>query len=611
MSAWRRTLFAAGLALASAAPAAAQAFTSGRVVKAQGYLSFDRVPPGSSFRLAVAAKIDDGWHINAHNPTLDYLIPTSLSIEKNDGMQGLTFDEPIYPGHVERAFEFTAGEKLRVYEGTVLIGVEGKAAKDLAPGARSLRCTLTVQACNDKSCLAPAKLTVEIPLPIAGPGEPVNAVNGDIFGSIKFAGGAFPAQATAEGLTAGAQPDGAGPNDLGRSIRQSGWLATLGLIFLSGLALNLTPCVYPLIPITLAYFGGQAAGKPSQTFKLASMYVLGMCLTYSALGALAATTGSVLGSALQSPVSLMFVALVMVALALSMFGLYDIQVPLALRRFVMSRPGASGALFMGLTVGLVAAPCVGPFVVSLLAYVGRAGSPLLGFSLFFVLALGLGVPFLVLGGFAGAATGLPKAGAWMDWVKKVFGCILIAMAFYFINPLLPKEVARFMIPIVLLASGLYLGFVEGSPVRGVGFRTARFSTALVCAAIAVWLMLPVDAAAGVRWEPYSDEALHAAQAARRPVMIDFTADWCLPCKELDHYTFSDQDVVAASRGFFTLKADITSTLSPPVEALKNRYEILGAPTIVFLDATGQERRDLRLTGFEKAPEFLERMRKVL
>ncbi len=601
------TAFAALALLAAGGAPRAQAFTSGRVVKASAYLSFDRVPPGSAFRLAVAVDIDDGWHINAHEPTFDYLIPTKIEFEKNEALSGITFGEPIYPAFVERAFSFTDGKPLKVYEGRALIGVEGSAARDAAPGARTLKITLTVQACNDTSCLAPARIPVELSLPIAAPDEPINAINEKIFSGIRFSGGAFPAQPPPGGVSGG---DTAAGNTVSRWVEQLGWGGALALIFLGGLALNLTPCVYPLIPITMAYFGGQAAGRPSRTFTLASLYVLGMCCTYSALGVLAASTGSVLGSVLQSPLALIFVAVVMVGLGLSMFGLYDIQVPSALRSRIGSRPGYGGALFMGLTVGLVAAPCVGPFVVSLLAYVGQVGSPLLGFWLFFVLALGLGVPYLLLGGFTGAATGLPRAGAWMVWVKKVFGCIMFAMAFYFVNPLLPAPVASFSIPVVLFVSAVYLGFVEGSPIRSTGFRAARFATAAACLAIAAALVIPTRASVGVDWQPFSEGALADAGAQGRPAIVDFTADWCLPCKELEHFTFSDPAVVAASKRFATLKADITSQVSGPVRALQQKYDIMGAPTIVFFGADGAERRDLRLTGFEKPGPFLERMSQV-
>ena len=575
--------------------AGAQAFTSARVVKVNGYLSLDKIPPGSPFKVAVELAISDGYHVNANKPTLDYLIPTVVKFAPETAGAGFTLVEPIYPEFVERVFSFTDGKALRVYEGRTLIGVEGTAARTLSPMTMTLKGVVTVQACDDNSCLAPAKIPIELPVTIAGPGEPIKAINTETFSQIKFA----------------AVVGSAGGDDrIDRWVTEHGWAAALALIFLGGLALNLTPCVYPLIPITLAYFGGQAAGRPRRTFSLAAIYVLGMCMTYSALGVVAASTGSILGSWLQSPLALVFVALVMVALGLSLLGLYELKVPAALRNRITARPGYGGALFMGLTVGLVAAPCIGPFVVSLLAYVGQTGSPFLGFWLFLVLSLGLGLPYLVLGGLAGATTGLPRAGAWMVWVRKLFGCILFAMAFYFINPLLPESWTRFTIPVVLALSGVYLGFVEGSPIRAAGFRVARFATAGIALAVAAWLLVPSDLSAGVAWEPYSDEAFGAAVGAGRPVIIDFTAEWCLPCKELDHLTFTHPDVIAASARFVRLKADITGVATPAVQSLLKKHEVLGAPTIVFIDSGGQERKDLRLTGFEGASGFLERMKQI-
>ena len=586
-----------------------QGLSSARVVTAAGYLSIDRVHPGSAFHAAVVADVAEGWHVNAHNPSLDYLIATAFTVDPN-APAGFSFQEPIYPPHVTKAFSFTKGATLRVYEGKIPIGIAATAARDLVPGEARIEGTLTVQACNDTSCLAPARIRIAIPVTIAAPGEPVNAINQEIFTAIAFEGGAFPDQDESAAAPASGAAGTAAVNSVERWIVDHGWLATLALIFLGGLALNLTPCVYPLIPITLAYFGGQASGRPSRTFGLASAYVLGMCATYSALGVLAATTGGLLGAILQNPVALVFVALVLVALGLSMFGLYDVQVPMALRSRITSRSGFGGAIFMGLTVGLVAAPCIGPFVVALLAYVGRVGSPLLGFWLFFVLALGLGLPYLFLGGFAGAATGLPRAGAWMVWVKKLFGCVMFAMAFYFVNPLLPAAFATYSIPIVLIASGVYLGFVEGSPIRSAGFRVARVATAAVCAVIAALLMIPANASQGIAWEPYSAAAFQEAVAAGRPVLIDVTAEWCLPCKEMDHFTFTDPAVVAEAGRFTTLRADITRGIADDVVDLQASHKILGAPTFLFIGPDGREREELRLTGFEKAPAFLARMEAV-
>jgi thiol:disulfide interchange protein DsbD len=594
---------AAGLALlASPGGASAQAFSSARVLKARALASVDRVHPGTSFQIAVVAEVEKDWHINAHRPSFDYLIPTVVSL---DPVPGLTFREPVYPAHLEKAFAFTDGKPLRVYEGEVLVGVDVAVAADVAPGPLTLKGAFSAQACNDVSCLAPGKIPIEVPVAVASPGEAVALANQDVFKRIAF----VPA---GPGPGASERGSAVAPGDIGASIDRRGLLLSLPLILLGGLALNLTPCVYPLIPITVSYFGGQAAGRPLRTAGLASVYVLGMSVTYSALGAVAATTGGLLGGALQNPWVLGFVAAVMVALALSMFGFFEIAVPGFITNRIGARRGPAGALFMGLTVGLVAAPCIGPFVVGLLAYVGQVGSPALGFFLFFVLSLGLGLPFLVLGTFSGAAAALPRAGAWMVWVRNLFGCVLLGMALYFLRPVLPEAAARIAMGVLILGSGVFLGFFERSAVKTRAFGAARLVTAAAAAAAGVWVLAPgrAGAAETLSWRTFDEAILEEAARDGRPVIIDFTAEWCIACKELEHFTFSDPEVRAEASRFVTLRADLTSYASPPVEAVKRRFGILGLPWVVFLDATGAERPDLRVTGFVPPREFLERMRRA-
>ncbi|MBI4598180.1 MAG: sulfite exporter TauE/SafE family protein, partial [Candidatus Omnitrophica bacterium] len=203
--------------------------------------------------------------------------------------------------------------------------------------------------------------------------------------------------------------------------------------FLGGLALNLTPCVYPLIPITISFFAGQAQQRVARTALLAVCYVLGLAITYSTLGLVASLTGGMLGATLQQPWVPVFVAMVMVALGLSLCGLFEFRIPAALTsRLGVARTGAVGALIMGLTVGIIAAPCIGPFVLGMLLYVGQLGRPVVGFWLFFALALGLGLPYLFLGIFAGQLHRLPRSGAWLTWVKQALGCVLFGVALYLV-----------------------------------------------------------------------------------------------------------------------------------------------------------------------------------
>ncbi len=380
----------------------------------------------------------------------------------------------------------------------------------------------------------------------------------------------------------------------------------LGLVFVSGLALNLTPCVYPLIPITLGYFGRQSGGQGAKTFGLAAAYVLGMSVTYSALGVFAALSGSLFGVWLQKPVVILAIAAVILALALSMFGLFEIQVPHFISDRTGSRGGVLGAASMGLFVGFVAAPCIGPFVLSLLTYVAARGSAPLGFLLFFTLAMGLGLPYLVLGTAAGALRKLPRSGDWMVSVRKLFGFILVALAIYFLRPLLPPRLADPAIALPLAAGALYFLFLDRAGTGTAWFKVLKgaFAVALLASA-AVFAIPRPEARAELAFVPYSDSALREASRAGKPVMIDFFATWCLPCKELDEKTFTDPRVVEAARGWVCLKADMTKASEENV-ALAGRWEVKGMPTVVFLGPDGKERAG-RVIGFEKPADFLRRL----
>jgi len=229
----------------------------------------------------------------------------------------------------------------------------------------------------------------------------------------------------------------------------------LGILF-GGMALNLTPCVYPLIPITVSYFGGRS-GK-GQLVGHGLCYIGGLALTNSLLGVAAAMTGGLMGAMLQNPIVLAMVAAILVLFATSLFGFWELRLPGGLMQAASkSYTGYLGTLFMGLTLGVVAAPCIGPFVLGLLTWVAGMGSPLLGFVIFFTLSLGLGLPLFFLAIFSGRIDKLPRSGEWMVWVRKLMGWILVGMAAYFIRPIIPKTAGIFFLAAVALAAGLHLG----------------------------------------------------------------------------------------------------------------------------------------------------------
>ncbi len=394
-------------------------------------------------------------------------------------------------------------------------------------------------------------------------------------------------------------------------LEERGLLVLLGVVFLAGLALNLTPCVYPMMPVTIGFFVNQASGSWGRRVGLPALYVLGMAVTYSVLGVAAGLTGSLFGSLLQKPWITALLVLIFLVMALSMFGLFEIRMPGWLTRFSGGRQGVVGAFLMGLTMGVAATPCIGPFIVPLLAFVGASGKPVLGFWLFFVMAVGMGLPNLVLGTFSGALAGLPRSGTWLIYVKRVMGVALLAVALYFLQPFLPDRRLGFIVLVFALASGIYLAILEGTRMAAGWFRPLKLAVGLLVVATGAWVALPmVSARPEGEWKPYSAEALENARAEGRPVIIDFFALWCLPCKELDRHTFTDPQVVGESGRFLLLKADLTSFESPPVRELRERFDVVGVPTVILIDSRGSERKELRIYGFEDAASFLSRLRQI-
>src|SRR5262245_50166354 len=266
---------------------------------------------------------------------------------------------------------------------------------------------------------------------------------------------------------------------------------------------------------------------------------------------------------------------------------------------------------MGLTLGLVAAPCVGPFIVTLLAFVAATGSPVVGFWLFFVLALGMGLPFLILGVFSGMLSSLPRSGAWLIYAKKVMGVAILAVVIYFLQPFLSDRVLGWVALGYAVAAGIWLAWIEGTKMKAAWFRPLRLVVGALVVVIGAWLAVPlVSAREEVPWRPYSEAALAEARAANKPVLVDFFAVWCAPCRELDRHTYSDPHVIDALDRFVLLKADLTNEESTEVQSLRERYEVYGVPTVVMIDSTGADRKELRLTGFEPPPAFLKRLEQV-
>lgn len=563
------------LALANMASAQLSAFApAGKIVSMRTYLSVDKLRPGDDFQVAVRAAIKDGYHIGASDK--DALYPAKLTLA---APKGITLEPPLYPAAERKSFPIAPKLKLPVYEGTFTVTAKGHVASNAELGPVTITAALDTQACKGDQCYPPELAKIVVETEIAAQGTAVKQIHSEVFKPVEAESG------------------------LESRLAQLPLVLQLLLLYGFGLLLAFTPCVYPMVPVTVGYFSTQGETRTRRVVLLAAMYVLGLALTYSALGAVAATTGKLFGAAMQNPVVIVGLAAVLVALALSMFGLYELRAPAFVHDKASGRSGVLGALFMGLVFGIVCAPCVGPVVLGLMTYVARIGSPAVGFILFFALSLGLGTPLFALAAFSAK---LPVPGMWMIAVREAAGFLLLGVAAYFLKPILPEFIGRYLMPVVVASGGIYLGFFQRSLRSSrVGANLARVA-GVVALVVAVMMATPHAKTQSLKWQPYSPTAI----VAGKPAMIDFTAEWCLACQELEHGPFSDADVIRAAARFQRFRVDGTDRNDREMMETVRSFAVQGFPTVIFLDSSGNEVTSARIVGFVDTREMLKRIGSV-
>jgi thiol:disulfide interchange protein DsbD len=405
----------------------------------------------------------------------------------------------------------------------------------------------------------------------------------------------------------GLGPAGAS-SDLGLgSLLGTGSILAFGVAFAGGVLTSLTPCVYPLIPITVSIFGARKAGSRGEAMALSGLYVLGIAAMYSALGVGAALTGAAFGSVMSNPWVIGFVALVLAAMAASMFGAFELQLPSSWQARLNTVGGAGhlGAFAMGLVSGIIAAPCTGPVLAAALTFIAAKGSVAFGVGIMFTYALGMGLLFFAIGAFS---VSLPKSGPWMDTVKSFFGVALLAAAGVFLKDAFPAVKPLFsaareaaLVAAGVAAAGVLLGALQGS-FHGPWAR--RLAKGLGVVLLVGGIVYSTGAAAarerarmaeGFTWLHSEAEALALAKAQGRPVILDFWAEWCTACKELDKVAWSQPSVREEAGRFVAVKIDGTEA-TPEFDALTEKYGIAGMPTVIFLDAKGREIPDRIMTA---------------
>ena len=535
-----------------------------------------------------------------------------------------TLGEAVYPkGEVK--YDPTFEKDMEVFHKDVTIRVP------VGAGGQPFTLTLTGQGCADAGlCYPPMDSTVKL-TPVAG-GYAVAGTG---------LGGALAPQAASGGLSALVN---AGDTGLADALGGLGWIKTAGVFLVLGLLLAFTPCVLPMIPILSSIvLGGAQQERPSRGrgLALAATYVLGMSVVYTALGVAAGLSGAGLAAWLQTPWILTLFAILLTVLALAMFDVFTFQMPSGVQAMLSERssrvPGGryTGALVMGALSALIVGPCVAAPLAGALLYISQTGDVLLGGSALFAMAWGMGVPLLIVGASSSAL--LPKAGAWMDGVKRLFGMLLLATAWWMLIPVVPTWVQMTGWAFLAVVSAVMLRAFDALPQNaGAGRMFGKGLGLLLALAAAAWL---VGAASGGRdvLQPLSHLAARgdapAAGAAApgevhftrvrsnaeldallaqstRPVMLDFYADWCVSCREMERFTFTDPGVAQRMAGMVLVQADVTANNADD-RALLKRFRLFGPPGIMFFEPGGKEIADARVVGFQDAKRFTESLDRVL
>ena len=562
-------------------------------VHTNGVLSVDKVQPGSTFQIAIVMTFDEGWHANA-NPAGEGLIPTQVVLPEHTDLQ---FGEVIYPkGDV---LEIASIGKAPVYHDQAVIGVQATLGQNAQLQKIELPFKLTYQACSDEQCLLPKTVNVNIPMDIVGTDQPVRPINAEIFSSLQL-------DMPQDTLTATSETGEF------RQALSRGYFWAFLLVFTGGILTSLTPCVYPLIPITVSIFGANREASRLKSFLLSVTYVMGIAVMYSILGVAVASTGAVFGQIMANPIVVGFVCAILIALGLSLIGVFELRLPYAVQNRLNTVGGAGfgGAFAMGTVAGIIAAPCTGPALGAVLSFVATTGNTFLGFWLMLTYAIGMGLLFILIGTFSGLISSLPQSGGWMYVLENIFGVVIIAMALYFLKEVVAplREVLDNSAPVFIIGGALLiLGVILGKFAQRFRDlpRAAQFRKSVGVLAAVFGLYVIVGAFTTVEsnldWVTDEAQGLEEARASKQPVMIDFFATWCGACVELDKFTFSDPKVKSRLEGFVKIKLDF-SRGSEQVELLKKKYGIVGLPVVLFLDSEGKPLK--RLEKFVGPKEFL-------
>lgn len=557
---------------------------------------------GGETTIVVAAKIAKGHYLYAHKTAIIA-----------DPVNGLLFGELEKPAGTQKNDPYLG--VVYTYAEQVFLKLPVRIADSHGIGSRTIALTIQYQGCTATACFPPQSKTVNVKYTVAGQRD-----------SSERKQSLEPSRPEKTTEAAEWQPPPDNRSAIEKTADRFGVIGVLLAAFIWGFLASLTPCVYPMIPITVSVIGAGAEGQWLRGLKLSLFYVLGMSLTYAFFGVAAAWSGNLFGAYTDHPAVRIIVAAIFVILALGMFDVIYIQMPSSIASKLGGKTGTGiiGVFITGAAAGAIVGPCVGPMLVGILVYIASLADKLLGFFIMWSFALGMGMLFLIIGTFSGAAASLPKAGIWMERIKHVFGVLLLGFALYYIQPLLPIKVFYLILGALLVCIGLYMGALDSFTIEVKGRRKIWQAAGVVLLVLGICYtarfasdeplprsgVITMQQRFGIRWQNDETAALAQAKRENKPVMIDFRADWCGACQKLEHETFIHPDIIAESTRFINLQIDCTDAKDPRVKQLQKKYHVVGLPTLFFINSDGKPLPDQSITQFVTPETLLTRMRSI-
>ncbi|KAA3634109.1 MAG: DUF255 domain-containing protein [Calditrichaeota bacterium] len=521
-------------------------------------------------------------------------------------------------------------DSLSVVDGDFYIPFTAKLDESYTGSEITLNLQFEYQPCNDKECKAPNILNTSLTLPIGENGQPQND---KIFAGIDFTAQTeqTEGQALSENVVSN---DYQQTSEIEALITEHGfwgYFLVLGLAFVTGLLLSFSPCTYPMIPITVSIFAGQSRSI-GKGFILSLFYVLSMAVIYGIMGLIVSLIGGVFGAWLANPIVVISMSVVFVIFALSMFGVYSLEVPMSLRNKLGStkkKSGIVGVIILGAIAALVISPCVGPFVFGILTYISTVGNPLFGFLILFVFAIGLGTLYMIVGTFSSAINSLPGAGEWMETVKKFFGFVLLMMALYFLRTIIPTDILAILSGLLLLSLAVFGGGLDRLSKDSSMFDRLKKFIGILAFIVSIYLLLGSLVSQGFIHKPFSgfsttaeskqklidwqtdlERGLADAKASGKPVLIDTWATWCANCKVLEEKTFNNPDVALEAKRFQALKIQLEKSDSPESKQFMKKFGIksYSLPTTLLLDSNGNVKKIMQ--GVVEPEDMIAEMKKI-